>query len=43
MPKTWGEAVENRIGKQNLKYQNNYPSGSYEIGPSKKNAKPTKY
>lgn len=31
VPKTWGEAVELRIGKQGGSFRRNYPKGSYTI------------
>ena len=32
VPNTWGEAVQNRIGKQNYIYRDTYPNGSYITG-----------
>lgn len=32
VPKTWGDAVLLRIGKQNSGYRNTYPFGSNIIG-----------
>lgn len=32
MPLTWGQAVENRIGKQSSKFRRDNPRGSYNIG-----------
>ena len=32
VPRTWGEAVELRIGKQGRSFQIDYPYGSYTIG-----------
>jgi len=32
IPKTWGEAVSLRIGKQNSRYRSLYPQGSNIIG-----------
>lgn len=32
IPKTWGEAVTNRINNQNLKYRTTYPNGSNITG-----------
>jgi hypothetical protein len=31
-PTTWGEGVENRIGRQNAPYRNRYPNGSDVTG-----------
>lgn len=31
IPKTWGEAIGLRIGKQNSTFRNNFPSGSFEL------------
>jgi hypothetical protein len=30
IPKTWGEAINLRIGKQNSVFQNSFPSGSFD-------------
>ena len=32
IPKTWGEAVTNRINNQNSTYRTTYPNGSYITG-----------
>ncbi len=32
IPKTWGEAIQLRIGKQNSGFRNTYPNGSPYIG-----------
>ena len=31
IPKTWGDAVKNRIGKQSGSFRREYPNGSYNI------------
>lgn len=31
IPKTWGQAVENRIGKQSTSFRKNNPNGSYNM------------
>ena len=31
-PQTWGQAVENRIGKQSSRFRRSYPRGSYNVG-----------
>ncbi|OJU13244.1 MAG: hypothetical protein BGN88_02395 [Clostridiales bacterium 43-6] len=31
VPRTWGEALNLRIGKQNSTFRNSYPSGSFDI------------
>ena len=31
VPQTWGQAVENRIGKQSSKFRRNNPRGSYNM------------
>ena len=31
VPKTWGDAVTNRINNQNASFRNNNPSGSWEM------------
>lgn len=35
VPQTWGQAVENRIGKQSSRFRRNYPHGSYNKGKTK--------
>lgn len=35
MPQTWGDAVNNRIGKQSTTFRNNYPNGSYTVESKK--------
>lgn len=30
-PTTWGQAVENRIGKQSSRFKKDYPNGAYNI------------
>ncbi len=35
VPQTWGQAVENRIGKQSSKFRRNNPRGSYNMGKVK--------
>ncbi len=34
-PKTWGQAVENRIGKQSSAFRKNNPNGSYNMNQIK--------
>ena len=34
-PKTWGQAVENRIGKQSSGFRRRNPRGSYNMGKIK--------
>ena len=31
VPSTWGQAVENRIGKQSASFRRNSPNGSYNM------------
>jgi hypothetical protein len=31
IPKTWGEAIGLRIGKQNSAFRNSFPSGSFDL------------
>jgi hypothetical protein len=31
IPKTWGEAIRLRIGKQNSTFRNSFPSGSFDL------------
>ena len=35
VPQTWGQAVENRIGKQSSKFRRNNPRGSYNMSKIK--------
>ncbi len=35
IPKTWGEALELRVGKQNSTFRNTYPSGSFDMPGNK--------
>jgi hypothetical protein len=31
IPKTWGEAIRLRVGKQNSAFRNSFPSGSFDL------------
>lgn len=35
IPSTWGDAVENRIGKQSATFRRDYPNGSYNMNKRK--------